>query len=95
MLYAQGTVPQKALDMAEKIKANNGNKIDGYVGGRTWLNIAINEGDQTLPEGVKYREYDVNPFVSNDKRGVERLVIGDDGSVYYTDDHYHTFTRIE
>ena len=95
MLYAQGTVPQKAIEMVEQIKANDGNQIAGYEGGRIWRNIPLNEGDQILPEGVVYREYDVNPFVSPAERGVERIVIGDDGSAYYTDDHYHTFVRIE
>ncbi|WP_194191879.1 ribonuclease domain-containing protein [Clostridium chrysemydis] len=28
-------------------------------------------------------------------RGAERIVIGDNGSVWYTKDHYFTFTRIE
>ncbi len=28
-------------------------------------------------------------------RGSERVVIGDDGSVWYTNDHYHTFIKIE
>ena len=42
-----------------------------------------------------YKEYDINPFVKGQGRGTERIVIGDDGSAWYTNDHYQTFTQIE
>lgn len=38
---------------------------------------------------------EVNPYVKGQNRGAERIVIGDDGSVWYTNNHYYTFTRIE
>jgi hypothetical protein len=38
---------------------------------------------------------DVNPYQSGVNRGGERIVRGSDGSAYYTNDHYRTFTRIE
>ena len=41
-----------------------------------------------------YREYTVETPGSPD-RGARRLVIGDGGETYYTDDHYASFTRIE
>lgn len=43
---------------------------------------------------VTYKEYDVNPTYFGQDRGGERLVLGSDGSVYYTDDHYASFTKI-
>ncbi|MEJ7652227.1 MAG: ribonuclease domain-containing protein [Chloroflexia bacterium] len=43
---------------------------------------------------MTYREWDVNPSLSNDKRGLERLGTGSDGSAYYTSDHYHTFRKM-
>lgn len=90
MRYAQETVPQKALDMAQLIKANNGIQLDGYRGGVTFRN-----DEMVLPSGVSYKEYDIYPYVRGQNRGAERLVFGDDGSIYYTDNHYETFTRIE
>ena len=66
-----------------------------YKGGSEYANVPKHPGDQKLPEGVSYREYDVRPHVAGIDRGEERIVIGDDGSVWYTDDHYVTFTRIE
>ena len=41
-----------------------------------------------------YREYTVETPGSPD-RGARRLVVGDGGETYYTDDHYASFTRID
>ena len=47
---------------------------------------------------IKYTEYKVRrlfrtPNQVNDA-GIERLVVGSDGSIYFTPDHYETFVRI-
>ena len=44
-----------------------------------------------LPEG-NYRECDIN--YDGGYRGAERIIYGDDGSVWYTDDHYESFTQL-
>ena len=88
-------VPDKAKEIARQVKENNGAQPKGYKGGRIYKNIPLEEGAQKLPEGVNYREYDINPYVKGQNRGPERIVIGDDNSVWYTNDHYYTFTRIE
>ena len=87
-------VPQKAYDVADDVLRNNGAPPNGYKGGRVFQNDA-RAGGQKLPDGVKYKEYDVNPYIKGQNRGPERIVIGDDGSVWYTSDHYNTFTRIK
>ncbi|YAL82616.1 ribonuclease domain-containing protein [Dermacoccaceae bacterium W4C1] len=49
-----------------------------------------------LPEQPRgyYREYTViTP--GEDDRGARRIVTGKDGTMYYTDDHYDSFRRIE
>jgi ribonuclease T1 len=40
-----------------------------------------------------YREYTV-PTPGSDDRGARRLVVGRDGDVYYTADHYDTFRQL-
>ena len=40
-----------------------------------------------------YREYTV-PTPEMATRGSRRLVIGNEGEIYYTDDHYLTFQKI-
>lgn len=81
--------------MADKIKSRNGTPPQGYRGGRTYRNIPVGEGNQMLPDGVNYKEYDINPYIKAHNRGLERIVIGDDGSVWYTNNHYHSFIKIE
>ena len=88
-------IPDKARDIAKQVKANNGAPPKGYKGGRTYKNTPLEDGAQKLPEGVNYKEYDINLYVKGQNRGAERIVIGDDGSVWYTDDHYYTFVQIE
>lgn len=85
---------EKAKEIAKKIKNNNMTPPKDYRGGRTYYNNP-RFGGQKLPEGVNYREYDINPYTKGVNRGPERIVIGDDGSVWYTSDHYQTFIRIE
>jgi len=87
-------IPDKARDIANQVKSKNGAPPQGYKGGRAFNNQPAN-GGQKLPDGVNYKEYDVNPYVKGQNRGTERIVTGDDGSVWYTNDHYYTFTKIE
>ena len=44
-----------------------------------------------LPDG-RYRECDVN--YAGGYRGAERLIYGEDGSIWYTNDHYESFTQL-
>lgn len=44
-----------------------------------------------LPKG-NYRECDVN--YKSGRRGAERIIYSSDGDIYYTDDHYETFTQL-
>lgn len=45
------------------------------------------------PSGY-YREYTV-PTPGSDDRGARRIVTGDGGEFYWTDDHYQSFSRIQ
>lgn len=80
-------VPQKAYTVAAYVAKNN-KPPQGYVGGAVFQN---REG--RLPKDVAYKEYDVNPKVSGQNRGAERIIIGASGVRYYTGDHYKTFTK--
>ncbi len=43
---------------------------------------------------ITYKEFDVNNY-NGVSRDAERFIVGSDGSVYYTNDHYNTFVKIE
>ncbi|MBQ6530714.1 MAG: ribonuclease [Clostridia bacterium] len=47
--------------------------------------------EQKLPEG-RYHECDIN--YEGGKRGSERIVYDEDGDIYYSADHYNTFTQL-
>jgi guanyl-specific ribonuclease Sa len=94
----RAAVPASVLSVLTVVEAT-GQPPRGYVGGRHFLNDGRG-GTRLLPEAdaqgrpVRYTEYDVHPHRPGVNRGPQRLVIGDDGSAYYTADHYETWTRI-
>ena len=87
--------PQKVYETLSYIRQNN-HAPEGFVGGRHFGNF-----EHQLPErdatgnSIDYKEYDVNPNVQGKNRGAQRLVIGDDGRAWYTNNHYKSFTEIK
>ena len=95
---ASGSVPAAARATLAKIDDGSwpeSANAPGTKGGQTWQN---REG--SLPttgsggKAVKYREWDVNPKKPGQSRDAQRIITGTDGSAWYTDDHYETFTRM-
>lgn len=67
---------------------NGLNKYGKCIGGDRFYN---KEG--LLPDGYTYYECDIDTLYSS-KRGAKRLVYTKSGIVYYTDDHYASFTKL-
>ncbi|WP_063124736.1 ribonuclease domain-containing protein, partial [Waddlia chondrophila] len=92
-------IPSKVRDTLDHIN-KTGNIPSGYKGGRIFKNDGRGGGQQ-LPQKdvfgnrITYKEYDVAPYQKGVNRGAERLVRGNDGKSYYTNDHYKTFTPME
>lgn len=92
---ANPKIPEKVYTVLKYVK-ENGRAIDGYVGGRTFLNR-----EKVLPQKtdsgkkINYQEWDVNPKVEGKNRGTERLVTGDDGRSWFTKDHYRSFILVQ
>lgn len=63
------------------------------IGGDTFGN---REGLLPKAKGRQYYECDVNydPAYDHGRRGLERVVFSNDGLVYYTSDHYNTYTLL-
>ena len=78
----------------EKWNFNPWTTIGVMIGGDKFNNYASNTGNYhaTLPEG-SYREADVEYSAKN--RGTKRLVYQSDCVIYYTADHYETFSKLE
>ncbi len=69
-------------------KTSGLNKYGKCIGGDRFYN---REG--ILPGGYTYYECDIDTLYSS-KRGSKRLVFTYSGIIYYTDDHYESFTRL-
>lgn len=67
---------------------NGLNKYGKCIGGDRFYN---KEG--LLPDGYTYYECDIDTLYSS-KRGAKRLVYTKSGIIYYTDDHYESFTKL-
>ena len=78
----------------EKWNFNPWTTINVMIGGDNFDNFASSPDNyhETLPEG-SYHEADVEYSAKN--RGTKRLVYQPDCVIYYTADHYETFTRME
>ena len=96
-IHTYGTLPSnfitksKASDLGYSASKNNLWKVcDGCcIGGDRFGN---REG--LLPEknGRKYFECDID--YNGKERGAKRIVFSNDGLIYYTDDHYESFTLL-
>ena len=78
----------------EKWNFNPWTTIGVMIGGDKFNNYASNASNyhESLPEG-SYREADVEYSTKN--RGTKRLVYQSDCIIYYTSDHYETFSKLE
>jgi len=81
---------KKIKDILAEIKKARGSAPRGYKGGKEFHNY-----ESKLPAVTTYKEYDINPLIQGQNRGAERLVMGEDASVWFTADPYRTFIRIE
>ena len=97
-LVEHGTLPDSFITKREADKLgwnpSEGNLRDvapgKSIGGDRFFNR-----EKELPDapGRKYFEADLN--YNGGRRGAERLVYSDDGSIYVTRDHYRTFTQVK
>lgn len=73
----------------------NGGGLDDYAYGMCIGGDRFGNKEGALPraKGRVYHECDIDTLHAN-KRGAERIVYSNDGLVYYTDDHYETFTLL-
>ena len=88
----QAKVPKEAKKTYNYVRKHNGRPPNGYGGGNKFVNDG-RFGGEVLPRTTLYREYDIYPRIRGINRGGERIVIGGDGSGWYTPDHYMTFLR--
>ena len=95
-IHLYGHLPDNFISKTKARKLGwNGGSLEPYapgkcIGGGEYLNL---EG--LLPEapGRIYHECDIDTLGAR-KRGAKRIVFSNDGLIYYTDDHYESFTLL-
>jgi len=70
-----------------------GDTNTGY-GGHDFENDGRNGGEVLPKEDENGNEITYTTYYLSSKKSGERKVVGSDGSVYYTDNHYFTFRRV-
>lgn len=95
-LNAYGRLPQNFITKSEaRALGWGGGGLDGYAYGMCIGGDRFGNNEGLLPEaaGRTYYECDVGTLHA-DERGAKRIVYSNDGLIYYTDDHYESFTLL-
>lgn len=73
----------------------SGGSLEPYAPGKCIGGSHFGNYEGLLPEadGRTYTECDINTMGA-DSRGAERIVFSNDGLIYYTNDHYESFTLL-
>ena len=91
-IFAHGCLPENFMTKKEaRALGWSGGALEQYAPGMCIGGDYFGNREGILPKG-KYRECDINTL--GKKRGAERLIYSDDGRIYYTGDHYNTFTLL-
>ncbi len=88
-------VPAQAIEIFQYAMTHGGDTKPGYRGNTFFSNREKNLPQKEGGIKLKYKEYDIYPWIKGHNRGPERVVISSKGIGYYTADHYRTFIKIE
>ena len=92
-LHVYGELPGNFITKNEARDLGwSGGGLDGYADGKSIGGDRFGNYEGLLPDG-SYHECDVNTMHAS-SRGAERIIYSDDGRIYYTDDHYESFTLL-
>ncbi len=91
-----GTLPKNYISKKDAEALGwDGGSLDTVAKGKCIGGSYFGNYEGLLPraDGRKYYECDIDTIGKN-SRGAKRIVYSNDGLVYYTDDHYETFTLL-
>ena len=93
-LHLYGHLPDNFITKQEaKALGWGGGSVEQYAPGQCIGGDRFGNYEKLLPADRSYHECDINTLGAK-SRGAERLVFSDDGLIYYTGDHYNTFTLL-
>ena len=89
-IHTYGCLPSNYITKNRADSMGNWRAQGYYIGGDKFGN---REGLLPKKSGRQYYECDIS-YASSSNRGAKRIVYSNDGLIYYTDDHYESFTRL-
>ncbi len=95
-LHLYGRLPGNFITKSEAKKLGwSGGGLDGYADGKSIGGDRFGNYEGLLPdaEGREYHECDIDTMHAS-SRGAKRIVYSNDGLIYYTDDHYESYTLL-
>ena len=95
-IHTYGHLPQNFITKKEAQALGwGGGSLEPYALGKCIGGDRFGNYEGLLPEkdGRSYTECDIDTL-GKDSRGAKRIVFSNDGLIYYTDDHYESFTLL-
>lgn len=93
-IHTYGKLPGNYITKKEAESLGwSGGGLDPYAKGKSIGGSHFGNYEGILPDGHNYTECDIDT-AGKSSRGAKRIVFSDDGLIYYTDDHYETFTLL-
>lgn len=95
-LHLYGHLPDNFITKKEAQKLGwSGGSLEPYAPGKCIGGSYFGNYEGLLPEkdGRSYQECDIDTLGA-DSRGAKRIVYASDGLIYYTEDHYKSFTLL-
>lgn len=95
-IYTYGHLPSNFVTKKEaQAKGWEGGSLEDYFPGASIGGDRFGNREGRLPakKGRTYTECDIDTK-GKKSRGAKRIVFSNDGLIYYTDDHYETFTLL-
>ena len=95
-IHTYGHLPDNFITKKEAQSLGwQGGSLEPYAPGKSIGGSHFGNYEGILPEakGRNYTECDIDTMGAN-SRGAKRIVFSSDGLIYYTDDHYESFTLL-
>lgn len=95
-IYTYGRLPKNFMTKEEARELGwEGGGLDDYADGMCIGGDYFGNYEGLLPDkdGREYTECDIDTLHAS-KRGAKRIIFSNDGLIYYTDDHYESFTLL-
>ncbi len=93
-IYVYGKLPDNFITKKEARELGwSGGSLEPYAPGKCIGGDYFGNYEGILPENGSYHECDIDTL-GKKSRGAKRIIYSDDGRIYYTEDHYESFTLL-